>query len=439
MRIACANCATKVQLDGPPGHKAKCPSCGNAITVPERVIKKELGVVYCTSCWTRYRASGKAPGTRFKCRHCEQMITIRPKRPSPKAAARKAELEDTSEMDADVVKAAAGAPAARRAPDSGDLQRYRKALADKDKLLKEKEDAIARQAGELVSLREKEASLSGEVSGLRSELGSKIDGLASVKTRLGESGRLLKIRDEDVAARDDRLKKLEEELSSRPSRDEVKEFQGEKEEMDRRLQEEGNKLSSFKEALGHLLEPLDEVHKRFGEIAKKTGKLKLPDFTEDLKNARREAEEKRLAFAAVRGERDDLKRTMGGLRDRIEGIEKDLEAARREASASRQAYEELRRAVEEEIGRLDEAEAAGAAPGKGKSGFFRGLFGKKDRQKISSTGKLSSSRRLKLKAASPPEPVSPGEADEEELGAAEPLEETEPVEEAEDIPPEKDE
>ena len=76
MTIVCANCGRAIELEGPSGGGTKC-RCGNKITIPARAPRLQPGVASCTNCWKRYGVVGRPIGTRFKCKACGQIITIR--------------------------------------------------------------------------------------------------------------------------------------------------------------------------------------------------------------------------------------------------------------------------------------------------------------------------------------------------------------------------
>ena len=76
MLIACANCGRETEILGDPGACRKC-SCGNRITVPVRPPKPQFGVANCTNCWKRYGVVGRPTGTKFRCKACGEIITIR--------------------------------------------------------------------------------------------------------------------------------------------------------------------------------------------------------------------------------------------------------------------------------------------------------------------------------------------------------------------------
>jgi len=426
MKIECANCGTAVELEGPPGHIGRC-KCGNRLTVPARPVKEQFGVAHCTNCWKRYGVVGRPAGTRFKCKACGQMITIRePGKPagagvgagSSRQAApvqRKIpiELSETDEMDVAGVETAR---APRRAPageavssseiadlraavqrhkaaaeeSESRLRRMQSELEEKERALQDKESELGRRAEEIRTLQERNTRQSAEIGALQQEISARVEELAGLKTRLEDVEKLLKIRDADLAARDERIKQLERELSERPSREETKKFYADKEDVEKRLSEGGAKLSALREAIARLREPLAEALKRFDELGVEAGAINLPDFTAELRKAKQEAEERRLAFAALRTDMDALKHEK-------EDIAAELERTRKDLAAARKASEDILKAAEEEIERL----SSSATAAEERKGLLRGLFGgRKEPARPAMPKGPSPSTRFRLRAAS---------------------------------------
>jgi predicted nucleic acid-binding Zn-ribbon protein len=76
MKITCSGCLNTFNLEGPPGKEFRC-RCGNKLVIPQKEVKDQFGVVYCSGCWTRYAVAGRKSGAKFKCKRCESMVTIR--------------------------------------------------------------------------------------------------------------------------------------------------------------------------------------------------------------------------------------------------------------------------------------------------------------------------------------------------------------------------
>jgi len=76
MKITCSGCLNTFTLEGPPGKEFRC-RCGNKLVIPQKEVKEQFGVVYCSGCWTRYAVAGRKSGAKFKCKRCESMVTIR--------------------------------------------------------------------------------------------------------------------------------------------------------------------------------------------------------------------------------------------------------------------------------------------------------------------------------------------------------------------------
>ena len=60
--IYCGNCNYAFDIEGEtPGRKFKCPDCDNKMTIPDKAIRYQTGVVFCSCCWARYGVMGKEP------------------------------------------------------------------------------------------------------------------------------------------------------------------------------------------------------------------------------------------------------------------------------------------------------------------------------------------------------------------------------------------
>ena len=165
-----------------------------------------------------------------------------------------------------------------------------------------------------------------------------------------------------------------------------------------------------------LHEPLAETLKRFNEMGAEAGSIDLPDFSEELKKARQEGDEKGAILL-------DVKKALDEELAAKNGLEAERERLREEISTMRKSHEEFVRAAEEEIDSL----ATSAAAAEEQKGFLHGLFGGK---RGSDTAERAKSSRMKLKAAA----ALPGEPriieDAVEVEDAMPLEEVGGVEDA---------
>ena len=477
MQITCANCGSSVEIVGPPGTSGEC-TCGNTLTVPSQPVKEQFGVARCTNCWKRYGVVGRPAGTRFKCKACGQIIAIRepgqkaaaapsaaaPSAAAPSAAPRKgvsrvrkkaqlkkknvSQLAETQDMDAIPLAspgkaAAAQRPAVAPRPSAGSarqaaelsglratVQKLKVAAAknaavardargqieEKEHQLEEKTTEIARQAEEISTLQERNTRQSTEISTLQSDLQARSQEADQFKSRVAELDADVKAREAQLAARDAKIHGLETELQARATREETDKFYSEKEDIEKRLEDGGAKLSAMKEALGKLHEPLAETLKRFNEMGAEAGSIDLPDFSEELKKARQEGDEKGAILL-------DVKKALDEELAAKNGLEAERERLREEISTMRKSHEEFVRAAEEEIDSL----ATSAAAAEEQKGFLHGLFGGK---RGSDTAERAKSSRMKLKAAA----ALPGEPriieDAVEVEDAMPLEEVGGVEDA---------
>jgi predicted nucleic acid-binding Zn-ribbon protein/ribosomal protein S27E len=483
MEINCANCGAAVAAEGDPGESTDC-KCGNTITVPEKPPKQQFGVVHCTNCWKRYGVVGRPAGTRFKCKSCGQIIMIKQgggakgAAAAPKskrtaggsggglgggmASSRAASRETTATAEFEIPGQQRRAPAPSKqqteeiAALRSTIQKYKgtidekEALAkslqteldDKSRLLGEREAELSRQVEEGRTLQERNSRQAAEIGALEQEIATRAEESASLNSQKEDLEKLLKIRDDDVTARDERVKQLEAELKERPTREETKKFYEDKEAVEKRLEEGGSKLSAMKEAISKLRTPLAEALKRFDELGGESGSIDLPDFTGDLAKAKQEAEERRLAFNTLKTELESEKHTTDMLKHQKDDLSSEVERTRKELAAARKAYEEVLRAAEEEIEQL----AATSSTAEQRKGFLRGLFGGRSSASEAPKPRRATSSRLKIRAAA----GIPGASDddvavEDEIAEAddvaidEPmppvddLEVTDPVEEAEPI------
>ncbi|MHC4506397.1 MAG: TFIIB-type zinc ribbon-containing protein, partial [Planctomycetota bacterium] len=448
MTIVCANCGRAIELEGPSGGGTKC-SCGNKITIPARAPRLQPGVASCTNCWKRYGVVGRPIGTRFKCKACGQIITIRkasdvsaapksqPVRGSQDAAGlehRETVTMEAVEVEQPKSKARAleeEAAAARESAELAELraavQRYKEAaetndgaaraarsqVEKKSRDLEEKEAELARLRPEVKSLQERVERQSGEIASLEQKTAKREEELADGASRMRQLEETVKERDEalderaaTIASHEARVKELEKELAARPTHEEVERFRAEKEDFQKRLDDGAGKVAALREVIAKLREPLFETLKRFEQIGIEAGSINLPDIYDELSKARSEAEEKERARAK--------------LGDEVTGLKDELEQVRGELATALKEREETVRKADEEIERLQTADEE-------KPGFFGRIFG----------GQKKTARARKARAPSKPgargtEAEQSGDEVAVEPAEAEPVEEVieEVVEEA---------
>jgi ribosomal protein S27E/DNA repair exonuclease SbcCD ATPase subunit len=471
MQINCANCGTAVDVDGGPGDNAEC-KCGNTLTVPEKPPKEQFGVVHCSNCWKRYGVVGRPAGTRFKCKSCGEIITIRQggapkggaaksgperaapsKRPGASSKARRpgggkatgatrttaATRETTATAEHEVSNEAAAVASKKLNEEvaklKSTLQKYKAAVAENDatvnklrseldeksRVLGEREAELSRQIEEARTLHERNTRQAAEIGALEQEIAARAEESATLKSQKEDLEKLLKLRDDDVAARDEKMKQLEAELADRPTREETKKFYEDKETTEKRLEDGGAKLSAIKEAIAQLRAPLAESLKKFDELGADAGDIDLPDFTTELNKAKQEAEERRLAFSTIKAELDSEKHTNELLKHQKDDLAAELERSRKEQATARKRFEDAIKAAEEDIEQM----AASSSTAERRKGFLRGLFG--GGSKPEPTRPRASSSRFRLRAAAALE----GTADEDEVVAK--------AEDVAEAPPEVDE
>ena len=442
MTIVCANCARANELEGPSGGGTKC-SCGNKISIPARAPRLQPGVASCTNCWKRYGVVGRPIGTRFKCKACGQIITIRkasdvaaaPYAPPVKGSQARAGLErrETVTMDAVEVEQAKGKtrPPARESAELAELrasvQRYKEAaetndgaaraarsqVEKKSRDLEEKEAELARLRPELKSLQGRVERQSGEIASLEQKTAKREEELADAASRMRQLEETVKERDKTlderaatIASHEGRVKDLEKDLAARPTHEEVERFRAEKEDFQKRLDDGAGKAAALREVIAKLREPLFEALKRFEEIGIKAGAINLPDIYDELSKARSEAEQKERARAE--------------LGDEVAGLKGELEQVRGELAAAVKEKEETAREADREIKRLQTADEE-------KGGFFGRIFGGHKKTARARKARAPSKAGARRAAAEPPGDevaVEPAEAEPIEEAVEEAVEET---------------
>lgn len=457
MKIVCANCGRGIEVLGEPGATSQC-QCGNRITVPDRPPKHQFGVANCTNCWKRYGVVGRPPGTRFRCKACGEIITIRepgkpvssrvvvepeparrqarapaPKRPAEEQAEEVEALEEAEEAEpapegrrvsargggaAEALELRSALKKQKAAAEAGaaDARESRARLDEKSRTLEEKEAELARVMDDVRGLQERTKRQSDEIASLQLEVTSRTEQATSLGSRVEELEGEVAKRDEEIASRDARVKELEEELARRPTREETEAFVAEKAEMERRLEAGGMKVAALRDAVAGIRGPLAEALARFDALGAEAEEIGLPDFASKLAAAEQEAE------SAKAGARS--------LEDELAAVKKDLTAARRR-------QDEILRTAEEELEKLSSTDAGE------RKGFLRGLFGKKGSKSESSARLRAVASKLKLKAAGSAggEPGEPDLAEEAEsmedvefVAAPEPVGDAEPVEMLDEAP-----